>query len=512
MGAVPLGAHDPRTRGAAGRDRARRRARRALGAHGGPHRRGRAASRRWASGSAPSLFFATAAVAAAAMFMAVGLLVGQLAATRHDANLIGAGVLAASYLIRMVADSAPGLAWLRWASPLGWIEELRPLTGSQPFAFVLDRRAGRRAGDLAIQIARGRDLGRERVREPRRVPAANAAAGRPGRPDACASRGPRSSAGSWRARRDRSGLRPGRAGGGERPAQARRVSSEAIARLGGSSAGAASYLGFVFVVAAGLVAIAVAGQIAATRNEEAAGHLDNLLVRPVARVAVAGRPARRGRWVWSSSASALVGVAAWVGAVSQHADVGFGDLAEGGSERRAPGRVRARDRRARLRPVATGRDRGRLRARRVVVPRRDDLRGRRLEPLAARHVAAPAHRAGAGGLPNWTAAAWLVGLGLLAAVAGRRRLRPARPGRRLTRGPVERKGPRRPFGRRGLAYRSRQCVPAPTGSRRGFASSGTASSGRRPTANAQMPTTNMTAPPTITVQMIGANATDFIVS
>ena len=79
---------------------------------------------------------ATSVVAAAAMFMAVGMLVGQLAATRHDANLIGAGVLSASYLVRMVADSVPGLAWLRWASPFGWIEELRPLTGSRPFAFV----------------------------------------------------------------------------------------------------------------------------------------------------------------------------------------------------------------------------------------------------------------------------------------------------------------------------------------------------------------------------------------
>ena len=70
------------------------------------------------------------------MFMAIGMFVGQLAATRHDANLIGAGVLAGSYLVRMVADSDPRLAWLRWASPLGWIEELRPLTGSRPFAFV----------------------------------------------------------------------------------------------------------------------------------------------------------------------------------------------------------------------------------------------------------------------------------------------------------------------------------------------------------------------------------------
>ena len=56
-------------------------------------------------GAGPALFFVTALLSAAAMFMAIGMFAGQLAATRRDANLIGAGVLAASYLIRMAADS-----------------------------------------------------------------------------------------------------------------------------------------------------------------------------------------------------------------------------------------------------------------------------------------------------------------------------------------------------------------------------------------------------------------------
>jgi ABC-2 type transport system permease protein len=102
-----------------------------------------------------------------------------------------------------------------------------------------------------------------------------------------------------------------------------------IARLGATGGGAVTYLGFAFVVAAGLVAVAVAGQITAIRNEEAAGHLENLLVRPVA------------RWRWLAvrlavgvglvvAASVLAGVAAWVGATTQHASVGFADLALAG--------------------------------------------------------------------------------------------------------------------------------------------------------------------------------------
>jgi polyether ionophore transport system permease protein len=83
-----------------------------------------------------SFYLAAAAVAAAAMFMAVGMFLSQLTANRHEANLIGAAVLAGAYLVRMVADSAPELGWLRWASPFGWIEQLRPLTGSDPLAFL----------------------------------------------------------------------------------------------------------------------------------------------------------------------------------------------------------------------------------------------------------------------------------------------------------------------------------------------------------------------------------------
>jgi ABC-2 type transport system permease protein len=104
---------------------------------------------------------------------------------------------------------------------------------------------------------------------------------------------------------------------------------QAIERLGGTAGGAASYLGFVFVIAAGLMAVAVAGQIAGIRNEEASGHLDNLLARSVA------------RWRWLAVrllaglglvvvASLLAGFAAWVGAASQHADVGLGSLLKAG--------------------------------------------------------------------------------------------------------------------------------------------------------------------------------------
>jgi ABC-2 type transport system permease protein len=274
-------------------------------------------------GVGASLFFVSSLLAATAMFMAIGMFVGQLSATRRDANLIGAGVLAASYLIRMVADSDPALGWVRWASPLGWIEELRPLTGSRPIGFVPIVVLVAVLVVLTVRIASTRDLGASALASrDRSAPRTFLLGGQAG----LTVRLTRPVVAAWIAALVVTGLVFGlvaqAAGTALRGAQG---IEKAIARLGGTTSGAASYLGFVFIVAAGLMAIAVAGQIAAARSEEATGHLDNLLVRPVA------------RWRWLAVrlsvalglvvvASTLAGVAAWVGATSQHADVGFGEL------------------------------------------------------------------------------------------------------------------------------------------------------------------------------------------
>jgi ABC-2 type transport system permease protein len=278
-------------------------------------------------GVGASLFFAAAVAAAAAMFMAIGMLVGQVAASRRDANLIGAGVLAAAYLLRMAADSDAALGWLRWASPFGWVEELRPLTGSRPIAFVpiLALMAG--LVIVSVWIAARRDVGAGALAV-RDAPKARTflLGGQAG----LTLRLTRPTVVGWVAALAATGLVFGlvaqAAGSALRGAQGL---EQAIERLGGTIAGAATYLGFVFVVAAGLMAIAVAGQVAAIRNEESSGHLENLLVRPVS------------RWRWLAVrlavglglvvvASVFAGFAAWVGATSQGAGVGLGDLLEAG--------------------------------------------------------------------------------------------------------------------------------------------------------------------------------------
>ena len=75
-------------------------------------------------------------VATAVMFLAVGALASQLAATRRQAASYAAAFLGVGYAVRMIADAGVGLHGLIWASPLGWVEELRPFTAPQPLALL----------------------------------------------------------------------------------------------------------------------------------------------------------------------------------------------------------------------------------------------------------------------------------------------------------------------------------------------------------------------------------------
>ena len=82
------------------------------------------------------LYFSVTLVAAAAMFLAIGALASQLASTRRRAAAIAGVVLGLAYALRMVADTNQGLHWLLWLSPLGWVEEIRPLTSPNPVALL----------------------------------------------------------------------------------------------------------------------------------------------------------------------------------------------------------------------------------------------------------------------------------------------------------------------------------------------------------------------------------------
>jgi hypothetical protein len=222
-----------------------------------------------------SLFMAVAAVAATAMFMAVGALCGQLAGTRRRAAAMAAAVFGAAYLIRLVAYADMRLMWLRWASPLGWVDELQPLTGSRPLALLPIAGFTAVLAAAAIALAGRRDLGASAL------PAGDTAAARTRLltgPFGLACRLARRGALGWFAALAGGGLILGLTAKGTEAVFSGQSGGGVVARLGGT-AGGAPYLGLGFLIIALMIAMAAAGQAAATRDEEAEGYLDHLLAR-----------------------------------------------------------------------------------------------------------------------------------------------------------------------------------------------------------------------------------------
>jgi ABC-2 type transport system permease protein len=288
-----------------------------------------------AAGSSPkvrfsvtsSLYFATCLVAGAAMFLAIGALVSQAAANRRQANGLGAAVIGAAFLIRLVADSTSGLAWLRWASPLGWTENLQPLTGSRPLPFVPIVILTVGAVGASIVAAARRDLGASLLpsRDSRRAQLRLL-----GSPEGLAVRLVRPVALGWAA-----GLLVlGAVMGLVAKAAASAITSspaveQALRRIGGHGTGAKAYLGIALSTVAALIAFAAAGQVQATRTEESSGRLDHLLVGPVSRSRwLTGRVGVAGAMAFLLGLLATAG--AWAGAATQGGGVGFATMMDAG--------------------------------------------------------------------------------------------------------------------------------------------------------------------------------------
>ncbi|MGD0604043.1 MAG: ABC transporter permease subunit [Streptosporangiaceae bacterium] len=273
----------------------------------------------------PAMYFALAMVATAVMFLAVGALTSQVAGTRRQAAAQAAWFLGASYAVRLVADAGLGLHGLIWASPLGWVEELQPLTRPQPAALVPVAVFTAVLAAAAVRLAGRRDVGAglvpDRASRRSQLPL--------GGPAALAVRLVRPAVAGWWVAIAISALLFGliaRSAGGTISGSS---VQQVFAKLGASGSGAAAVLGVCFLILAVLVACTAAGQLTAARAEESAGRLEHLLARPVS----------RGRWLAGRllvaivvllASGVLAGVCGWAGAASQHAGVSFTAMLKAG--------------------------------------------------------------------------------------------------------------------------------------------------------------------------------------
>ena len=61
-----------------------------------------------------------------ATFAAVAAVTSQLVDVRRRAAALAAGALGVAYVLRMVGNSTDARSWMRWTTPLGWMDELKP--------------------------------------------------------------------------------------------------------------------------------------------------------------------------------------------------------------------------------------------------------------------------------------------------------------------------------------------------------------------------------------------------
>jgi ABC-2 type transport system permease protein len=273
----------------------------------------------------PALYFALAMVSTAVMFLAVGACASQLGATRRQAASYAAVFLGIAYAVRMVADAGVGVHWLIWFSPLGWVEELRPLTDPNPVALVPIVGFTALGAVVTVHLAGRRDVGASVV------PDRTTGSLRKrflGSPTGLAVRLLRPAVIGWWVAIGISGLLYGfiaKSAGGTISGSV----SQILAKFGASGGGASAVLGVCFFVMAVLVAFVASGQLTAARSEEAEGRLDHLLVRPVSRTRWLG-----GRLGVAATVIVVSGVGAgfscWLGVVSQHAGVGLPSLLAAG--------------------------------------------------------------------------------------------------------------------------------------------------------------------------------------
>jgi len=274
----------------------------------------------------PALYFALAMVSTALMFLAVGAVTSQLAATRRQAAASAAVILGVSYAVRMVADAGVGLHGLIWASPLGWVEQLQPLTAPRPLALVPIVLLSAVLAAAAVHLAGGRDVGASIFPD--------RAGGRPrlrllSNPIGLTVRLVRPTVIGWWVAIAVSGMLYGLIAKSAGASVAGSSVHQVFAKLGARGTGAQAVLGVCFLVVAILVGMVAAGQITSARSEESEGHLDHVVVRAVSRSAWFG-----GRLVVATSVLVIGGVAAgvfaWLGAATQHSGVSFTTLLDAG--------------------------------------------------------------------------------------------------------------------------------------------------------------------------------------
>lgn len=274
-----------------------------------------------------SAYLALATATVALVFAGVGALISQLAPTRRGALQSGLAVFAIAFLLRVIADTADGADWLRWATPLGWAEELRPFTGAQALVLALPLTVSAALFAAAAAIAGGRDIGaglvRARDSAPPRLRLLSS-------PTAHALRQERMNLSAWIAGAAALGLTIGIVSASVDGALISASLQRQFEKFGfGPVITPRDYVAFAFICFVLVTSLFVCAQLGAARREEEQARLETLFALPVGRRRwLLGR---LGLAVTGAVAISLTaGAATWAGAWAAGVEVSLTSLLEAG--------------------------------------------------------------------------------------------------------------------------------------------------------------------------------------
>ena len=233
--------------------------------------------------SASALYLALATTLGAVTFAAVGAFASQLMPTRARAATLSTALFGLFFLLRAGGDITSA-HWLLYLSPIGWLELLQPLTGSQPLWILplLGFTAALAAG--TIIMAGRRDLGASVI------PDKDSS-----KPHLLLLRGPLTSAIRFTRTSTISWLVAMVFVAGFFALLTKTAADAISSSLAGQhilsrltesnqNFGAQAYLGIVFFFLMTVMMCYAASAVGAIREDEAQGYLDNLLVRPIGRL------------------------------------------------------------------------------------------------------------------------------------------------------------------------------------------------------------------------------------
>lgn len=278
--------------------------------------------------AAGSAYLALATVSVIPVFAGIGALASQVAPSRRISAEIGGGAVGVFFLLRVVADTVAGAGWLRWATPLGWAEEMRPLTGARPVVLLLPVLASALLLGAAARLSAARDLGSGLFPE-------RADAGRGSRllssPTAQALRGQRDALIAWAVAFAVFAFILGVVASSVSSSGIPAGVNREIARLGaGSIVTPAGYLALIFFFYVLGVSLFCCAQLGTARREEAGQQLETLLALPVGRTGWL-----TGRLLLAAAAATVIsllsGLLTWAGAAAGGTSVSPGRMLEAGA-------------------------------------------------------------------------------------------------------------------------------------------------------------------------------------